>query len=37
MNNTKISKILIQKRREKGITQEEIAAYMGVFKAAVSK
>lgn len=32
-----IGKILIEKRREKGITQEELAAYAGVSKAAVSK
>lgn len=37
MNDIKIASILIRKRREKGITQEELASYMGVSKAAVSK
>lgn len=37
MKEINIAKMLISKRREKGNTQEEIAAYMGVSKASVSK
>lgn len=37
MKEINIAKSLIAKRREKGITQEELAAYIGVSKASVSK
>ncbi|HEK9102958.1 helix-turn-helix transcriptional regulator [Bacillus pfraonensis] len=37
MKEINIAKTLIAKRREKGITQEELAAYIGVTKASVSK
>ncbi|MCH1983192.1 helix-turn-helix domain-containing protein [Ruminococcus sp. OA3] len=37
MKEINIGKILIEKRQEKGITQEELAVYAGVSKAAVSK
>ena len=37
MSELKISDIIVKKRRDKGITQEELAEYMGVSKAAVSK
>ena len=37
MKDINIAKKLISKRREKGNTQEEIAAYIGVSKASVSK
>lgn len=37
MNELNISKTLLAKRREKGITQDELAGYMGVSKASVSK
>ncbi|MBC3795614.1 helix-turn-helix domain-containing protein [Acetobacterium tundrae] len=37
MNEINIAKTLIAKRRAKGITQEELAAYIGVTKASVSK
>lgn len=37
MNNLNISKCIIQKRKEKGITQEKLAEYIGVSKASVSK
>lgn len=37
MKDINIGKILMEKRREKGITQDELAAYMGVSKASVSK
>lgn len=37
MDKLNISKILISKRREKGLTQENIADYLGVSKASVSK
>ncbi len=37
MNEIRIAHILTQKRRSRGITQEELAEYMGVSKAAVSK
>ncbi len=32
-----ISKIIANHRREKGLTQDQLAAYMGVSKASVSK
>ncbi len=37
MKEINIAKTLVTKRREKGITQEELAAYIGVSKASVSK
>jgi transcriptional regulator with XRE-family HTH domain len=37
MREINFSAIIIEKRREKGITQEELAANMGVTKASVSK
>ena len=37
MNKLNISKCIVQKRKEKGITQEKLAEYIGVSKAAVSK
>ena len=37
MKEINIAKMLVRKRREKGITQEELAAYIGVSKASVSK
>ncbi|SMC40745.1 helix-turn-helix domain-containing protein [Papillibacter cinnamivorans] len=37
MKEINIAKVLINKRREKGITQDELANYMGVSKASVSK
>lgn len=37
MSEIKIASILAKKRREKGITQEELAEYIGVSKSAVSK
>ncbi len=37
MKEINIAKTLIAKRKEKGITQDEIAAYIGVSKASVSK
>lgn len=37
MEEINIAKTLVRKRKEKGITQEELAAYIGVSKAAVSK
>ena len=37
MKEINIAKILSEKRREKGITQDEIAMYIGVSKASVSK
>lgn len=37
MKEINISKILVTKRREKGITQDELAEYIGVSKASVSK
>lgn len=33
MNEIRIASILTRKRRDKGITQEELAEYMGVSKA----
>lgn len=37
MKEINIGKTLVNKRREKGLTQEEVARYMGVSKASVSK
>jgi len=37
LNELKIAGIIAKKRRDKGITQEELAQYIGVSKAAVSK
>ncbi len=37
MKKLNLSKSIIQKRKEKGITQEKLAEYMGVSKASVSK
>ena len=37
MKEINISRILVTKRREKAITQDELAAYIGVTKASVSK
>ena len=37
MKEINIGKKIIEKRKEKGITQDELAAYMGVSKASVSK
>ncbi len=37
MKEINIAKVLINKRKEKGITQEELANYIGVSKASVSK
>ena len=37
MNELNINKCIIQKRKEKGLTQEDLAEYIGVSNAAVSK
>ncbi|MFA9380970.1 MAG: helix-turn-helix domain-containing protein [Acetanaerobacterium sp.] len=37
MKEINIAKVLVSKRKEKGITQDELAHYMGVSKASVSK
>lgn len=37
MNNLNISKIIVTKRKEKGITQDEFASHFGITKASVSK
>lgn len=37
MNELNIGKCIMKKRKEKGITQEQLAAHMGVSKASVSK
>lgn len=37
MNTIQIGKIISAHRREKGITQEELAKHLGVSKPAVSK
>ena len=37
MKEINIAKVLLNKRREKGITQDELAGYIGVSKASVSK
>ncbi|WP_373483230.1 helix-turn-helix domain-containing protein [Acetobacterium sp.] len=37
MKELNIGKVIVAKRREKGLTQEDLAAYIGVSKASVSK
>lgn len=37
MKEINIARKLMEKRREKGVTQEELARYIGVSKASVSK
>ncbi|MEL1136046.1 helix-turn-helix transcriptional regulator [Desulfitobacterium sp. THU1] len=37
MKEINIAQVIVNKRREKGITQDELASYMGVSKASVSK
>lgn len=37
MKEIHIARALVRKRKEKGITQEELARYIGVTKASVSK
>ena len=37
MKELNIGKTIVTKRREKGLTQEDLAAYIGVSKASVSK
>lgn len=37
MKEINIAKTLVVKRKEKGITQEELAKYIGVSKASISK
>jgi transcriptional regulator with XRE-family HTH domain len=37
MKEINIAKVLVNKRREKGVTQDELANYIGVSKASVSK
>ena len=37
MKEINIASVLVNKRKEKGITQDELASYMGVSKASVSK
>jgi transcriptional regulator with XRE-family HTH domain len=37
MKEINIAKTIVSKRREKGITQDELAEYIGVSKASVSK
>ena len=37
MKEINIAKVLVNKRKEKGITQNELANYIGVSKASVSK
>lgn len=37
MKEINIAKVLINKRKEKGVTQDELASYIGVSKASVSK
>jgi transcriptional regulator with XRE-family HTH domain len=37
MKEINIAKVLVGKRKAKGITQDELASYMGVSKASVSK
>lgn len=37
MKEINIGKMIVSKRREKGLTQEDLAAYIGVSKASVSK
>jgi transcriptional regulator with XRE-family HTH domain len=37
MKEINIAKVLVKKRKEKGITQDELSNYIGVSKASVSK
>lgn len=37
MKEINIARTIINKRKEKGLTQDELASYIGVSKAAVSK
>lgn len=37
MKEINIGRTILQKRREKGLTQEDLANYIGVSKASVSK
>jgi len=37
MKEINIAKVLVKKRKEKGITQDQLANYIGVSKASVSK
>lgn len=37
MKEINLGRVLIENRRKRGITQEELAEYIGVSKAAVSK
>ncbi|HAG42872.1 MAG TPA: hypothetical protein DCL31_05175 [Clostridium sp.] len=37
MKEINIARTLIDKRKEKGITQEELAKYIGISKASISK
>ena len=37
MKELNIAKVIVENRRKKGLTQDELAAYMGVSKASVSK
>lgn len=37
MKEINIAKVLVKKRKEKGITQDELANYIGISKASVSK
>lgn len=37
MKEINLGRILVENRHKRGITQDELAAYMGVSKAAVSK
>ena len=37
MKDINLGRVLMENRRRRGITQEELAAYIGVSKAAVSK
>ena len=37
MKDINLGKVLVEQRRRMGITQDELASYLGVSKAAVSK
>ena len=37
MKEINIARTIVNKRKEKGLTQDELASYIGVSKAAVSK
>lgn len=37
MKEIHLGRVLVENRHKRGITQDELAAYMGVSKAAVSK